>query len=57
MRLHGDVARIELPPAHLARAVRRRDAIVQALKRCGLRYITLDLQGYRTGSLNETLKR
>jgi uncharacterized protein len=53
VRLHGDLARIELPPAELARAITCREAIVQHLKRGGLHYITLDMEGYRTGSMNE----
>lgn len=55
VRLHGGAARIELPPAELSRALRKRLAIVRALKNKGLRYIALDLEGYRTGSLNEAL--
>ena len=55
VRLHGDVARIELPPADLAHALAHRVVIVRRLTHCGLRYVALDLQGYRTGSLNEVL--
>ncbi len=56
VRLHGEIGRIEVPPAELEKAVARRDAIVGALKKAGVRYVTLDLQGYRMGSLNEALK-
>jgi pyridinium-3,5-biscarboxylic acid mononucleotide sulfurtransferase len=55
VRHHGDVARIEVPPADLARLLELRDTVVAALKDAGYRYVTLDLQGYRTGSLNEVL--
>jgi len=56
VRLHGDIARIEVPPAELTRALRHREKIIRDLTALGLRYITLDLQGYRTGSMNEVLK-
>ena len=53
----GDMARIELAPDELPRAAADplRSEIVSALKRLGFTYIALDLQGYRTGSMNETL--
>jgi len=55
VRHHGDVARIELPPAEMARALEPgvRAALVSELKAVGYRYVSLDLEGYRTGSLNE----
>jgi uncharacterized protein len=57
VRHHDAIARIEVPGADLPRlsapALRRK--IVSYLKRLGYGYITLDLQGYRTGSLNEVL--
>jgi pyridinium-3,5-biscarboxylic acid mononucleotide sulfurtransferase len=58
VRHHGDVARVELGPDELARALDppTRDAIVQGLKAVGYRYVTLDLQGYRMGSLNEGVR-
>lgn len=59
VRHHGTVARIEVPPAELGRAVKPAMAarIVAGLKKLGYRYITLDLEGYRTGSLNEVLHK
>lgn len=54
VRHHGQVARIELEPADLAKladpVIRAR--VVQAVKKVGFRFCTLDLEGYRTGSLN-----
>ena len=54
LRHHGDVARVEIDPAELARAldpaVAR--AIVAAIKPLGFRFVALDLEGYRTGALN-----
>jgi uncharacterized protein len=55
LRDHGAVARIELPPAELPAALARKDEIVPAFKALGYQYVTLDLQGFRSGSMNETL--
>lgn len=51
----GAMARIEVAREELARAFDVRDAIVQAGKRFGFAFVTLDLQGYRTGSHNEVV--
>jgi len=58
VRHHGEVARLELGPDEMARALEpaTRDAIVRDLKAVGYRFITLDLQGYRMGSLNEGVR-
>ncbi len=55
VRHHGDVARIEVPPADLGRLLepRTREAAVAALRGAGFRYVTVDLAGLRSGSLNE----
>ena len=57
VRHHDDVARIELSRAEMARALDEETAaaIVRELKAIGYRFVSLDLQGYRTGSLNEGL--
>jgi uncharacterized protein len=57
VRYHGDLARIELGADELCRAAdpAARGAIVEAGKKHGFRYVTLDLGGYRTGSHNEVL--
>ena len=55
VRSHGDMARIEVPPADIPRIAARAEEIAAALKSFGFAYVALDLQGYRTGSLNETL--
>ena len=57
VRSHGDVARIEVPPEAIARIAARAEEVAAALKGFGFAYVTLDLQGYRTGSMNETLSR
>lgn len=57
VRHHEDLARVELGRDELARALEPEinRAIVRDLKAAGYRYVTLDLQGYRMGSLNEGL--
>jgi uncharacterized protein len=51
------IARIEIGKDELVKAFDARDAIVQAGKRAGFAYVTLDLAGYRTGSHNEALAK
>jgi len=53
VRHHGDTARIELKPEELREAIEARTEIIGRLKSLGFTYVTLDLEGYRTGSLNE----
>jgi uncharacterized protein len=57
VRHHGDVARIELEPAALVKLADAewRGKVSAACKKAGFRYAALDLDGYRTGSLNEVL--
>lgn len=59
VRIHGNLARIELPPEQFPRfmAEETRQAVARAFKRIGFSYVTLDVQGYRTGSMNEVLAR
>jgi pyridinium-3,5-biscarboxylic acid mononucleotide sulfurtransferase len=58
VRYHDKMARIEVLPdeMHLMMVDDVRTAVVEEFKKIGFRYVTLDLQGYRTGSLNEGLK-
>jgi len=56
VRHHGELARIEVARSELERAFSQRDDIVAAGKRVGYTFVTLDLAGYRTGSLNELLR-
>ena len=55
VRHYGDLARIELPVEELAAAVARRDELVAAVHAAGYRYVTLDLEGFRSGNLNGSL--
>ena len=57
VRSHGDLARIEVPPGDIPQLAARSAEIAAAFKGFGFAYAALDLQGYRTGSLNETLER
>jgi uncharacterized protein len=57
VRFHGEVVRIEIAPDELAKALNVDIArqFTQIFKALGFRYVTLDLEGYRQGSLNEVL--
>lgn len=53
IRSHGDLARIELKSDEIGRAVAERNDLVSILKSRGFTWCSLDLQGYRTGAMNE----
>jgi uncharacterized protein len=57
LRHHGDIARIELDQPDMAKIIKTdiRQGIIEHFKALGYKYVTLDLTGYRTGSLNEVL--
>ena len=55
VRIHGQLARIEVEPAELARLLSLREKIVPMFRAFGFAYVTMDLTGYRTGSMNEVL--
>ncbi|QYJ14320.1 Pyridinium-3,5-bisthiocarboxylic acid mononucleotide synthase [Rubrobacter xylanophilus DSM 9941] len=57
VRHHGEVARLEVAEEEMERAFRMREEISSALREAGFAYVALDLSGYRSGSLNATLKR
>jgi uncharacterized protein len=52
IRDHVPIARIEVPPAEFARVLRIRERIVKYFRKLGYKYVTLDLAGYQTGSMN-----
>ena len=56
VRHYGDVARVELPVGDLPRALELRADIVDAVKAAGYAYVTLDLEGLRSGNLNSSLR-
>jgi uncharacterized protein len=53
--MHGKIARIELIPEEFEKAVNIRHRIVELLQDCGFSYVTLDLKGYRSGSMDKVL--
>ena len=59
VRHHDDIARLELEPSDFATALdeQNRQRIVDRLKELGYAYVTMDLQGFRSGSMNEVLAR
>lgn len=58
VRIHGNLARIECLPDFIDRMLQKpvRELIVSGMKKIGFRYISLDLEGYRTGSYNIEMK-
>jgi uncharacterized protein len=58
VRYHGDLARIEVGQGEIERLLDKstRDAIVRQFRELGFRYVSLDLQGFRSGSLNDGLQ-
>ncbi len=55
VRHYGDLARIELDAHELTRAVELRERVVSAVRAAGYTYVTLDLEGFRSGNLNAAL--
>ena len=56
VRDHDAIARIELPPEAMSHVMEHREVIVDGLRELGYTYVTLDLQGFRSGSMNEVLQ-
>jgi len=56
VRHYEEVARIEVPVERLGDVVADREAVVAAVKQAGYRYVTLDLEGLRSGNLNQALE-
>lgn len=59
VRYHGEVARIEVPEIEMPKLLNKsvRDKVVELFKKEGFTYVTLDIEGYRTGSMNETKRK
>ena len=55
VRIHNNIARVEIEPAEFGKLIENRIEITEKFKSYGFQYVTLDLLGYRTGSMNETL--
>lgn len=56
VRHYGDVARVELPIEHFDRLMDQRQAVIDAVKAAGYSYVTLDLEGFRSGNLNDAIR-
>jgi len=57
VRHHDKLARVEVEPQMISRALAQRDEIIEALKAVGYTYVTIDLEGLRHGSMNEGLAK
>jgi pyridinium-3,5-biscarboxylic acid mononucleotide sulfurtransferase len=59
VRIHDDLARLEIAPEELEKALRLEitERLANDFKNLGFRYVTLDLNGYRSGAMNEVLKK
>ena len=59
VRLHGRIARIEVPPDDIARLAAEgiRKEVCEEFRKIGFQFVTLDMAGYRMGSMNSTLPR
>jgi uncharacterized protein len=55
VRHHDDIARIEMPVEQLADAISDREEIARGVREAGYRYVTIDLEGYASGRMNEGL--
>ncbi len=55
VRSHNIIARIEVPESDFAKVIDKRNIILEKFKQLGYSYITLDMQGFRSGSMNEIL--
>ena len=58
VRLHGKIARIEVPPADIPKLAADgiREAVYEKFRKIGFLFVTLDMKGYRLGSMNATLQ-
>jgi len=57
VRHYDGLCRIEIPKKEISRLINKSQNLVDKLKKLGYNYITVDLEGYRTGSLNEVIKK
>ena len=57
VRIHGNIARIEVEPEEFEKVLQNRTEIVKKFRQYGFQYVSLDLLGYRMGSMNESLDK
>ncbi len=56
VRTHNDIARVEVAPEDFAKIIENRESLSARLRSLGYRFVTLDLEGYASGSMNRTLE-
>ncbi len=52
LRLHNDVARIEILPENFQKLLTQKEKLIKKLKQFGIKYITLDIEGFQSGSMD-----
>ncbi|HTK38350.1 MAG TPA: ATP-dependent sacrificial sulfur transferase LarE [Pyrinomonadaceae bacterium] len=59
VRVHDDIVRIEIAPAEMEKALNKptADRLAESFSKLGFKFVTLDLHGYRSGAMNEVLKK
>lgn len=57
LRVHGDIVRLEIAPARMMEVLEKREEITEYLKKLGFLYLTLDLEGFRSGSMDQKIKQ
>jgi uncharacterized protein len=59
VRIHGEIVRLEIAPAEMEKALNKEtaDTLANSFSKLGFKFVTLDLHGYRSGAMNETLKK
>lgn len=57
VRHYNGLCRVEIPKNKIARLLNKSQSLIDKLKKIGYNYVTVDLEGYRTGSLNEVVKK
>lgn len=57
IRIHDEILRLEIDPEQLPKVLEHRTEIIAKLKKLGFSYITLDLEGFRSGSMDLKLKK
>jgi len=53
LRDHGELAKIEVPSDEIPELIEKREEIIKAVKAVGYKYVTMDLQGFRSGAMDE----
>ena len=57
LRVHGDIVRLEIAPERMGEVLEKREEIIEYLKNLGFSYLTLDLEGFRSGSMDQKIKQ